>query len=113
MSKQLQDLQVSEIEFFSSSIVDIPFVSGSHFIFTLIICMNLTFDIVLVQNELKDEKYIRLSRLYSLRNDQLQHWNAEVEQYKVLTESLQVELSCLMCWHLLFLLVLYGSFLKL
>ncbi|KAM3693399.1 hypothetical protein ACB098_08G161000 [Castanea mollissima] len=71
--------------------VDIPFVSGSHFIFTLILCMNLTFDIVLVHNELKDEKYIRLSRLYSLRNDQLQHWNAEVEQYKVLTESLQAE----------------------
>ncbi|KAM4084580.1 hypothetical protein ACB094_08G143500 [Castanea mollissima] len=44
-----------------------------------------------LQNELKDEKYIRLSRLYSLRNDQLQHWNAEVEQYKVLTESLQAE----------------------
>ncbi|KAK7826783.1 e3 ubiquitin-protein ligase bre1-like 2 [Quercus suber] len=96
LSKQLQDLQVSEIEFFSSSIVDIPFISGPHFIFTLIICMNLTFDIVLVQNELKDEKYIRLSRLYSLRNDQLQHWNAEVEQYKVLTESLQAERPLIM-----------------
>nr|XP_023874866.1 E3 ubiquitin-protein ligase BRE1-like 2 isoform X3 [Quercus suber] len=49
-----------------------------------------------LQNELKDEKYIRLSRLYSLRNDQLQHWNAEVEQYKVLTDSLQAERPLIM-----------------
>lgn len=44
-----------------------------------------------LQNELKDEKYIHLSRLYSLRNDQLQHWNAEVEHFKALTDSLQAD----------------------
>ncbi|XP_062172498.1 E3 ubiquitin-protein ligase BRE1-like 2 isoform X2 [Alnus glutinosa] len=44
-----------------------------------------------LQNELNDEKYVRSSRLYSLLNDQLQHWNTEVERYKVLTDSLQAD----------------------
>ncbi|KAB1227898.1 E3 ubiquitin-protein ligase BRE1-like 2 [Morella rubra] len=34
------------------------------------------------KNEMKDDKYVRSSRLYSLRNDQLQLWNAEAERYK-------------------------------
>ncbi|XWS73440.1 hypothetical protein CRYUN_Cryun02cG0129000 [Craigia yunnanensis] len=42
-----------------------------------------------LQNELKDDKFIQSSRLYTLLNDQLQHWNAEMEQYKALTDALQ------------------------
>ncbi|KAL1307880.1 hypothetical protein HN51_049776 [Arachis hypogaea] len=41
------------------------------------------------QNELNDDKYIRTSRIYSLTNDQLQHWIAELARYKMLVESLQ------------------------
>ncbi|WCJ32437.1 E3 ubiquitin-protein ligase BRE1-like 2 [Euphorbia peplus] len=44
-----------------------------------------------LQDELKDDKYILSSRLYSLVNDQLQHWNAEAERYKAMTDSLQVD----------------------
>ncbi|KAG6433183.1 hypothetical protein SASPL_104791 [Salvia splendens] len=44
-----------------------------------------------LQNELKEDKYIHTSRPYALLNDQFQHWNAEAERYKILTESLQVE----------------------
>ncbi|CAN1121715.1 E3 ubiquitin-protein ligase BRE1-like 2 [Linum perenne] len=46
-----------------------------------------------LQNDLKDDKHINLSRLYNLVNDQLQHWNAEVERYKVLLEVLQADRS--------------------
>ncbi|XP_068485528.1 E3 ubiquitin-protein ligase BRE1-like 2 isoform X2 [Phaseolus vulgaris] len=42
-----------------------------------------------LQNELKDDKYIRCSRIYSLANDQLQHWTSELGRYKTLVESLQ------------------------
>ncbi|XP_057441705.1 E3 ubiquitin-protein ligase BRE1-like 2 isoform X2 [Lotus japonicus] len=42
-----------------------------------------------LQNELNDDKYVRSSRIYSLANDQLQHWMAELNRYKMLTESLQ------------------------
>ncbi|KAJ1389004.1 Zinc finger, RING-type [Sesbania bispinosa] len=42
-----------------------------------------------LQNELNDEKYVRSSRIYSLANDQLQHWMTELDRYKMLTESLQ------------------------
>ena len=55
---------------------------------------NLTCDILLSQNELKDDKYVYSSRPYTLLNDQLQHWNAEAERYKLLTDSLQVKLFC-------------------
>ncbi|KAF5748821.1 hypothetical protein HS088_TW04G00781 [Tripterygium wilfordii] len=41
------------------------------------------------EDELKDDKHVRSSRLYSLVTDQLQHWNAEVERYKAQTDSLQ------------------------
>ncbi|CAA0841607.1 E3 ubiquitin-protein ligase BRE1-like 2 [Striga hermonthica] len=44
-----------------------------------------------LQNELKEEKYVYASRPYSLLNDQFQHWNAEAERYRTLTESLQAE----------------------
>lgn len=46
-----------------------------------------------VQNELKDEKYVLSSRFYTLVNDQLLHFNAEVEHYKALTDSLQADRS--------------------
>ncbi|XP_062076724.1 E3 ubiquitin-protein ligase BRE1-like 2 isoform X2 [Humulus lupulus] len=46
-----------------------------------------------VQNALKDDKYIHSSRLYTLLNDQLQHWNAEVEQYRAMIDALQVDRS--------------------
>ncbi|KAK2431156.1 histone mono-ubiquitination [Trifolium repens] len=42
-----------------------------------------------LQNELNDDKYVRSSRIYSLANDQLQHWIAELDRYKSLAESLQ------------------------
>ncbi|KAE9596238.1 hypothetical protein Lal_00048646 [Lupinus albus] len=42
-----------------------------------------------LQNELNDDKYVHSSRIYSLANDQLQHWNTELERYKMLTESLK------------------------
>ncbi|KAK4482945.1 hypothetical protein RD792_010118 [Penstemon davidsonii] len=44
-----------------------------------------------LQNELKEDKHVYASRPFSLLNDQLQHWNAEAERYKMLTESLQAE----------------------
>ncbi|GAV81523.1 zf-C3HC4_3 domain-containing protein [Cephalotus follicularis] len=44
-----------------------------------------------LQNELKDEKFILSSRLYTLVNDQLQHWNTEMERYKVMTDALQAD----------------------
>ncbi|KAK8697439.1 hypothetical protein V6N13_113587 [Hibiscus sabdariffa] len=44
-----------------------------------------------LQNELKDDKFIQSSRLYTLLNDQLQHWNAEMEQYKALSDALQTD----------------------
>lgn len=46
-----------------------------------------------VEDELKDEKYIHASRPYASLNDQLQHWNAEAERYRILTESLQADRS--------------------
>ncbi|KAG6787598.1 hypothetical protein POTOM_003640 [Populus tomentosa] len=46
-----------------------------------------------LENELKDDKHIYSSRLYSLVDDQLQHWNDEVERYKTLTDSLQADRS--------------------
>jgi len=45
---------------------------------------------VYFQNELNDDKYVRTSRVYSLANDQLEHWIAELDRFKSLTESLQV-----------------------
>lgn len=39
---------------------------------------------------MKDDKYVLSSRLYSLLNDQLQHWNTEAERYKTLIDSLKV-----------------------
>ncbi|KAE8690975.1 E3 ubiquitin-protein ligase BRE1-like 2 [Hibiscus syriacus] len=44
-----------------------------------------------LQNELKDDRFIQSSRLYTLLNDQLQHWNAEMEQYKALSDALQTD----------------------
>ncbi|KAL0436140.1 UNVERIFIED_CONTAM: E3 ubiquitin-protein ligase BRE1-like 2 [Sesamum radiatum] len=44
-----------------------------------------------LQNEMKEDKYVYASRPYTLVNDQFQHWNAEAERYKNLTESLQAE----------------------
>ncbi|KAL2557128.1 E3 ubiquitin-protein ligase [Forsythia ovata] len=46
-----------------------------------------------LQNELKEDKYVYSSRPYTLLSDQLQHWNAEAERYKVVTESLQADRS--------------------
>lgn len=46
-----------------------------------------------LQDELKDEKHVYSSRLYTLLNDQLLHWNNQVERYKGLTDSLQVKLA--------------------
>ncbi|PQP94614.1 E3 ubiquitin-protein ligase BRE1-like 2 isoform X2 [Prunus yedoensis var. nudiflora] len=43
------------------------------------------------KNELKDDKFVHSSRLYTMRNDQLQHWNVEVDRYKALTDSLQAD----------------------
>ncbi|KAL6200759.1 hypothetical protein ACLB2K_030540 [Fragaria x ananassa] len=48
------------------------------------------------QIEVKDEKYVHSSRLYTMLNDQLQHWNAEVERYKALTGSLQADRAVVM-----------------
>ncbi|GLT39461.1 hypothetical protein SLA2020_136500 [Shorea laevis] len=49
-----------------------------------------------LENEVKDEKYVYSSRLYTLLNDQLQHWNAEMERYKALTDALQADRSLVM-----------------
>ncbi|KAL1203722.1 E3 ubiquitin-protein ligase BRE1-like 2 [Cardamine amara subsp. amara] len=46
-----------------------------------------------IENELKDDQYIYSSRLYNLINDQLHHWNAELDRYKILTEAIQAERS--------------------
>nr|DAD42139.1 TPA_asm: hypothetical protein HUJ06_000369 [Nelumbo nucifera] len=44
-----------------------------------------------LQNELKDDRFLISSKPYTLLSDQLQHWNAELERYKGLTESLQAD----------------------
>ncbi|VVB00218.1 unnamed protein product [Arabis nemorensis] len=49
-----------------------------------------------VENELKDDQYIYSSRLYSLIKDQLHHWNAELDRYKILSEAVQAERSFVM-----------------
>ncbi|KAJ4839600.1 hypothetical protein Tsubulata_040519 [Turnera subulata] len=49
-----------------------------------------------LQIEVKDDKHIHSSRLYSLVNDQLQYWNDEVERFKALTDSLQADRSIIM-----------------
>ncbi|KAK3030124.1 hypothetical protein RJ639_038873 [Escallonia herrerae] len=46
-----------------------------------------------LQNEMKDDKHIYSSRPYTLLNDQLHQWTAEVERYKTLTDSLQADRS--------------------
>lgn len=46
-----------------------------------------------IENEMKDDKYIHSSRPYVLLNDQLLHYNAEVERYKALTDTLQADKS--------------------
>ncbi|XP_076894352.1 E3 ubiquitin-protein ligase BRE1-like 2 [Bidens hawaiensis] len=46
-----------------------------------------------LQNELKDYKYIYASRPYTLLNDQLPYWESEVERYRALVDSLQVDRS--------------------
>ncbi|XP_050217975.1 E3 ubiquitin-protein ligase BRE1-like 2 isoform X2 [Mercurialis annua] len=46
-----------------------------------------------LQNELKDDKFVHSSRLYNMVNDQLQHWNAEIERYKTMIEPLQSDRS--------------------
>nr|KAJ0199583.1 hypothetical protein LSAT_V11C600318310 [Lactuca sativa] len=44
-----------------------------------------------LQNELKDNKYIYTSRPYTLLNDQLPYWKSEVERFRVVIDSLQVD----------------------
>lgn len=74
-----------------------------HFAFCF---SNLLVVIFSLQNEMKDDKYVCTSRLYTLVNDQLHHWKAEVSRYKALTESLQVTaaffLHCLLYTSILF-----------
>ncbi|XP_021740269.1 E3 ubiquitin-protein ligase BRE1-like 2 isoform X1 [Chenopodium quinoa] len=48
-----------------------------------------------IEKEMKDDKYVCSSRLYTLVNDQLHHWKAEVARYKTLTDSLQSDRSYL------------------
>lgn len=62
------------------------------------------------QNELKDDKFVYSSRPYAILNDQLQHWNAEVERFRVLTDSLQVQL---LSFHVKYInMLLYSGFFK-
>lgn len=49
-----------------------------------------------LQNELKDCKYIYTSRPYTLLNDQLPYWKSEVERFRSLIDSLQVDRSSVM-----------------
>ncbi|XP_020100122.1 E3 ubiquitin-protein ligase BRE1-like 2 isoform X2 [Ananas comosus] len=44
-----------------------------------------------LQSQLKDDKYVILSKPYSLLDDQLHHLTAELERYKGLTEFLQAD----------------------
>ncbi|KAM6594354.1 hypothetical protein CsatA_002057 [Cannabis sativa] len=55
--------------------------------------LTLSKQVEALQSELKDDKYIHSSRLYTLLNDQLQHWNAEVERYRAMIDALQVDRS--------------------
>ncbi|KAK1356163.1 E3 ubiquitin protein ligase [Heracleum sosnowskyi] len=49
-----------------------------------------------LQNELNDNKFVHSSRPYTSLNDQLQHWSAEAERYKMLTDTLQADRSFVM-----------------
>ncbi|KAJ4724084.1 E3 ubiquitin protein ligase [Melia azedarach] len=55
--------------------------------------INLSKQLQNLQNELNDDKYVHSSRLYNLVNDQLQHWTVEMERYKALADSLQIDRS--------------------
>lgn len=55
--------------------------------------LNLSRQLQDLQNEMKDDKYIQSSRPYTLLNDQYQHWNADADRYKTLTDSLQADRS--------------------
>ncbi|KAK1429082.1 hypothetical protein QVD17_11282 [Tagetes erecta] len=48
-----------------------------------------------LQNELTDFKYIYTSRPYTLLNDQVPYWESEVERFRALVDSLQVDRSLL------------------
>jgi E3 ubiquitin-protein ligase BRE1 len=43
-----------------------------------------------MQGQLKDEKYVFVSKPYVILSDQLHHLNAEIERYRGLVEVLQV-----------------------
>ncbi|XP_052183400.1 E3 ubiquitin-protein ligase BRE1-like 2 isoform X2 [Diospyros lotus] len=49
-----------------------------------------------LQDEIKDGKYVYSSRAYTLLNDQLQHWNAQLDRYKGLMDSLQADRSSIL-----------------
>ncbi|KAJ0083929.1 hypothetical protein Patl1_29941 [Pistacia atlantica] len=55
--------------------------------------INLSKQLQNLQNDVNDDKYIYSSRQYNLINDQLQHWNVELERYKAFTDSLQIDRS--------------------
>ncbi|KAF4356924.1 hypothetical protein G4B88_030286 [Cannabis sativa] len=55
--------------------------------------LTLSKQVEALQSELKDDKYIHSSRLYTLLNDQLQHWNAEVERYRAMIDALQFQVG--------------------
>ncbi|KAG9155694.1 hypothetical protein Leryth_003973 [Lithospermum erythrorhizon] len=49
-----------------------------------------------LQTELKEDKHIHSSRPYTLVRDQLHHWQAEAERYRVSTGSLQADRQSIM-----------------
>lgn len=97
LSKQLENLQVHKFKL----LIYVPsftcHLKDKSFYFVTF--QNLIFDILFAQNELNDDKYVHSSRLYNLVNDQLQHWNVEVERYKALTDSLLVNCHILLLCH--------------
>ncbi|KAB2616974.1 E3 ubiquitin-protein ligase BRE1-like 2 [Pyrus ussuriensis x Pyrus communis] len=52
---------------------------------------NLVLSKHIARISVEDDKYVHSSRLYTMLNDQLQHWNAELDQYKAMIDSLQAD----------------------
>ncbi|KAK9122644.1 hypothetical protein Sjap_012246 [Stephania japonica] len=44
-----------------------------------------------LQSELKDDKFVTTSKPYTILSDQLQHWNSELERYKGLMDSMEAD----------------------
>lgn len=80
LSKELGDLEVVTL-ICSAGLAFLYFKLDPVFSYFTVLCM---------QGQLRDEKYVLVSKPYMILNDKLQHLNAEIDRYRGLVEVLQV-----------------------